>query len=121
MKTTKALFSRNAHSSPPRTTWAALQTVSLHRQPWRARYFLQAWIAARYVPGSRYLALRQQTRSFGRAPQLAQSAPSTRTGVFSRNAIVSQTPAATAHFPLPTFVLTEAILRGVKVWQTGSL
>jgi hypothetical protein len=26
-----------------------------------------------------------------------------------------------SYFPLPTFVLTEAILRGVKVWQTRSL
>jgi hypothetical protein len=57
---------------------------------------------ARYMPGSRWQ-LRQQTRSFGRPPQLARSVPRARTGVFSRNAIASQRPAATAYFPLPSF------------------
>jgi hypothetical protein len=51
----------------------------------------------------------KQTRSFGRSPQLARSVPSTRTGVSSRNPIASQRPAATAHFPLPTFVITEGL------------
>jgi hypothetical protein len=51
-------------------------------------------------------------------PQLARSVPSTRTGVFSRNAIANQRPAATAHFPLPTFVLN---LDGVIVQESFSL
>src|ERR1700730_10452339 len=52
------------------------------------------------VPRSRYLAVWKQTRSLGGPPELARSVPRARPGVFSRNAIAGERPAATALFPL---------------------
>jgi hypothetical protein len=62
------------------------------------------------VQGGGYLAVRQQTRALGGAPELARSVPRARQSVFSPNAIAGQGSAATALFPLQSSVLTEELL-----------